>query len=556
MCAAVILFSAGEAYGQTESVIFPSREITTKKAFDEIARQTQYQLTVNWSVLNADRSTLLSGNVLSVSDLLRQVLSGTGYTWEVSGKQIFFKAEPARAPQRQGMLSAAAAADASRPATSAIADPNFNTSRLRMVRDPYAPDGGRTPDIRAGRRTGHWSSTGSDGESIEIVMVNFRVGKSLLERDFMNNAYSLGILDRTFSDHTLAADMDYVTITAASSPEGNTEQNEKLADDRAMAIKSYIMWKHPHLDRTRILTYSVGEDWSGLKKMVEDDVATPGRYEVLDLLNSSVATDVKKSRLRTIDNGRAYAYIAKNMLPYLRGGAACMIYYKSDNTSPEPEIVTVVSEPEIQYVDRVRVDTVFIDRERVVEIPAEASSAGKPYYLGLKTNLLYDAVLLPNLAVEFSLPRRWSIEVEGMWSWWNTNSGKHYYHRIQSGGLEVRKWLGRSDRTPLTGHYLGVYGMFGNYDVRFGDVGNLSEAGSWSAGISYGYAMPISRSFNLEFGIGIGYFGGDYKKYTYDSDNDRFPWQSDHTRSYFGPTKAKVSLIWLVGSGKNQKKKR
>lgn len=517
MCTIAVFVSVGAAYAQTGHVILAEREVTAAKALGQITHQTQYSLTVDWSILDAQRMTLLSGNVLTVGDLLRQVLSGTGCTYQVSGNHIIIVTGQ--------------------------------------------PDDAGLSDGGSDGRTGYWSSRRSDGESIEFVMLNFRVARSLLERAYMDNNYSLDALDRTLYDRRLAENVESITITAAASPEGNAKQNMKLAEDRAKAIRSYIMWKHPQFDRSRIVIHTLGEDWAGLRKMVANDGNVPSQREVLELLDSGISNDLKKKRLRIIANGRTYSYIAKNILPYLRGGAACMICYKGGEQDAGDEYgadATNMPPPEIRYVERVRVDTVYIERETVTEVIVEIPPKPQPkekkiYYLALKTNLLYDAVLLPNLALEFSLPRRWSIEVEGHWSWWNTNTGKHLFHRVQVGGAEVRKWLGPLDRTPFSGHYVGVYGMGGNYDVRLGNIGHLGEYGSWSVGLTYGFGLPVSRSFNFEFGVGLGYFGGEYKKYTYDPDNDRYPWQSDHRRNYFGITKAKVSLVWLVGTGKNRK---
>ncbi|MDR1503209.1 MAG: DUF3575 domain-containing protein [Prevotella sp.] len=174
------------------------------------------------------------------------------------------------------------------------------------------------------------------------------------------------------------------------------------------------------------------------------------------------------------------------------------------------------------------------------------------YRFAVKTNLLYDIALLPNIAIEFPLGQHWSMEIEGQWSWWNTKITHNNCWRIQSVGLETRKWLGDKSLAPLTGHYLGIYGMAGTYDVKFqGKNGYLSDM-SYSAGVSYGYSLPVSHRFSFEFGIAVGYFGGKYKVYDqYNSQNGIFPLTEKKNMHYFGPTKAKVSLVWIIGGGKN-----
>jgi hypothetical protein len=184
----------------------------------------------------------------------------------------------------------------------------------------------------------------------------------------------------------------------------------------------------------------------------------------------------------------------------------------------------------------------------------------KPVYVALKTNLLYDAALLPNLSLEWYMGKNWSLVAEGNWSWWTFDRSieNWWYHRIQAGGIELRKWVKSS--YPLQGHALGVYTMMGNYDVRFFTKdeytkGELSYQ-SWSAGLSYAYSFPIARKFNLELDLAIGYVGGRYYKYDYSLTYDHWAQRARYNRHYIGPTRAGVSLVWLMGAGNEKKTKR
>lgn len=398
--------------------------------------------------------------------------------------------------------------------------------------------------------------------SSEPVILHFRVGSSLLEKDFMNNGRSLEILRRTLSNHDFIENVKNVAITATASPEGSIVGNELLARNRALSLKKYLLQNYPFLQDDNVNTYPAGENWSGLKKMVLDDPNVPHRDEVLRIIDLPIGVEQKKVNLQQVE-GDAYGYIIRNIYPQLRGVVACMIYYNKTNSKPVVIYDTIRVADQPRVIEIVRVDTVYIEKHTVAT--GEMSSGTgreskgvdkkKIRYIAVKTNMLYDAVLLPNVAVEFALPKRWSIEIEGMWSWWNTEDSKRNFHRIQLAGLEVRKWLGSKSKTPLTGHYLGLYGMGGTYDVRFRSISYLCD-GTYSFGLSYGYALPIAKRLNLEFGIGVGYWGGEYKKYTFDPEYNRYPWQSTHQRSYFGPTKAKISLVWLIGSGVNVNKKK
>jgi Protein of unknown function (DUF3575). len=208
-----------------------------------------------------------------------------------------------------------------------------------------------------------------------------------------------------------------------------------------------------------------------------------------------------------------------------------------------------------KYVSR---DTMFL-RNSIVAINTFNQTQRKPVYIALKNNLLYDVVLLPNLAVEVYLGGKWSLAVNGNLSWWKFNEPvqNEWFHRIQTVGAELRYWF--DSPFPLHGHAIGLYGMTGNYDLRL-FPGNENSNGwlsnrSWSTGLSYAYSVPISCYFNMEFGISFGYVGGKYYKYNYCLDDEWWAQQQEKNRHYFGPTKAGISLVWLIGSGNSRKKR-
>jgi Protein of unknown function (DUF3575). len=214
--------------------------------------------------------------------------------------------------------------------------------------------------------------------------------------------------------------------------------------------------------------------------------------------------------------------------------------------------------PEVVKNDTVFVERIIYDCPPIIPPPLPVP---KPFYIAVKNNMLFDMALLPNLAIEipFGKNYRWSAEVEGHWSWWDSGADKYHFHRIQMAGVELRRWFANKTGNPLNGWYAGVYGYGGTYDLRLftnddDDKGYLSDW-SYSAGLSIGYAKPIAGRLNLEFGLAVGYLGGKYKKYDVsDCRDNTFPWLSTHNRNYFGLTKAKVSLVWLIGSGTNKRK--
>ena len=196
-----------------------------------------------------------------------------------------------------------------------------------------------------------------------------------------------------------------------------------------------------------------------------------------------------------------------------------------------------------------------------IQVPVPMDNVPKPFYMGLKTNLLYDALLVPNVGVEFYLGKNWTVGANWMYSWWSRDR-KHRYWRMYGGEMAVRKYFGgAAERKPLTGHHLGVYGQIFTYDFETGGHGymggkpggTLWDKMNYAAGIEYGYSLPVARRLNLDFVIGLGYWGGTY--YEYLPMDNHYVWQATRQRHWFGPTKAEISFVWLLGRGNyNQKK--
>ena len=179
-----------------------------------------------------------------------------------------------------------------------------------------------------------------------------------------------------------------------------------------------------------------------------------------------------------------------------------------------------------------------------------ASATGKAQNLALKTNLLYDAVLIPNIGVEVSLGKQWTASADWFYTWFSSDN-RHRYWQGYGGYLTVRRYFANHSTfhiphsTLPTGHHLGAYVLGLTYDVEWGGRGYQADHFGFGAGLEYGYALPISNRLLLDFSIGIGFQDGEYKEY--EPQGNRYVWQATRQRHWFGPTKAEVTLKWLLG---------
>ncbi len=179
--------------------------------------------------------------------------------------------------------------------------------------------------------------------------------------------------------------------------------------------------------------------------------------------------------------------------------------------------------------------------------------------LALKTNLLFDVVTVLNAELEVPIKNNWSIAAEGLFPWWVTKDNGNAL-QINAGFLEGRYWFGSKEKRAkipvLTGWFAGVYAGGGLYDLQLKNNGYQGEF-FLAAGVSGGWAHTINKSGSLrmEYSVGVGYLKTNYRYYEGREDNRYLVWQSDGRYSWLGPTKAKVSLVWLISNKKGGRKR-
>ncbi len=194
-----------------------------------------------------------------------------------------------------------------------------------------------------------------------------------------------------------------------------------------------------------------------------------------------------------------------------------------------------------------------MDRERIVL--QEPEPERHPLF-ALKTNLLFDIASAINIEVEVPIGGRWSAAGEWVFPWW-LHEKEQYALQTGNGNLEVKYWLGeRNGRKQLTGWFAGLYGGAGYYDLEWKTRGWQGEF--WHTGLSGGYAHTLGRSGNwrMEYTLGLGYMGTGYREYVPKMGGDN-EWhlmrRGRGHRDWIGPTRAKVSLVWMLDHGKRNK---
>jgi len=253
--------------------------------------------------------------------------------------------------------------------------------------------------------------------------------------------------------------------------------------------------------------------------------------------------------IRSVIFGKSFA-LTRKFLCVNEGFPAFIMIFLCFVFHPSIQAQNQVQPGEFTFENNLVHDTIFI-RDSVIIDNTLAQSSNKQLYIAVKNNLLYDILLLPNLAAEVYLGKQWSLAINGNWSWWTLHkqAKTEWSHRIQTAGAEVRYWI--NSPAPLHGHALGIYTTIGNYDVRLFPKDEFSKGWlsnlSWTTGLSYAYSMPITSHLNLEFGVAGGYAGGQYHEYDFCPEHEWWAQRTTKNRHYFGLTHVGVSLVWLIG---------
>ena len=364
----------------------------------------------------------------------------------------------------------------------------------------------------------------------EAWYIHFKRGISNLELNYNGNDISLQqcinrvheILDK--KEYTI----DHVRITGFASPEGPLSLNQRLSAERAESLKAYLISKSG-LPEEMFEVVAGGENWDELRVLVEkSDIKE--KENVLDIIKNTPEGVDPEIALKKLPNN-TYRYLLNTFYPKLRSASSVQVLKSI------PVVVVPVIKKEVQIVE---IDTVKPAPQKPV-IAEPVPCGCEPPFLAIKTNLAYWAtVITPNIEIEAFFAKQYSVSVEGVYRWLHDPKAKGINFHVAYISPEIRRYM-RNDET-YQGAYWGVYGLYGEYDIKLGSTGR--QGNTKGLGISYGYIFKFNRFDCLYFDLGIsaGYSRLSYDKYSwYDPCN---PYVQHRGRNYWGPTKLKASLVW------------
>ena len=248
----------------------------------------------------------------------------------------------------------------------------------------------------------------------DSVRIYFKQGKIELVPTLRENRSALNRITDTM--RITGADSAYhlrkILVEGGASPEGSVKFNRWLSEKRAKALFDYLSHYGELPDSLKTTRY-LGRDWNGLIRLVENDLQLPYKEETLSMLRQ-IASEQKSGaqaeerhlqKIQKLRGGTPYLYMYRKYFPLLRSSKLHLWYEKVHRSEiPKPENLN----SEIQKSDTTA--AAFIPPADTICAPDTQSIASqrirKPFYMDIRTNMLYDALLIPNIGVEMYLGKK------------------------------------------------------------------------------------------------------------------------------------------------------
>jgi outer membrane protein OmpA-like peptidoglycan-associated protein len=182
---------------------------------------------------------------------------------------------------------------------------------------------------------GQWAEQQAIEDTREgSISVYFRQGSRAVERNFADNNRNLVELISAVRAIATAKDTRIAKIVIAgfTSPEGSTTLNQRLAHDRAVAVKQFLV-ANSTVDPETIQIYNGGVDWVGLSELAQKSDLY-NKQRIVEIIQYTPVWDAyrkigRHGELMRLDGGTQYRYMTKEFFPKLRQAAYIRVYYEN-----------------------------------------------------------------------------------------------------------------------------------------------------------------------------------------------------------------------------------
>ena len=153
--------------------------------------------------------------------------------------------------------------------------------------------------------------------------------------------------------------------------------------------------------------------------------------------------------------------------------------------------------------------------------------------LAIKTNLISDVVLAPNIGVELIASNNISVCLNGSVRPWDAPFDKMRFTMINP---QLKYWFQR----PLCRLYTGIDFLYIDNDIKIKDTGYKGDAKGIV--LLVGYSWILSNQLNFEVGLGLG--GLYVNQYKYKGEKGEF--EPNQQKWLLSPTSCSVSFVYII----------
>lgn len=251
-------------------------------------------------------------------------------------------------------------------------------------------------------------------ERKDSVQVLFPQSEATLNSDFLNTRV---VLDSIAASLSLPQNAGRpIIVSGTTAPEGSADVNEELARQRAESVAVFL--RNEGLVDSLITINTESYDWGGLKTLVESATDMAGRDEVVQLLDSVSlygSDEEVLNRLKALNGGTPYLYIAENLFPRMQSVWLQMVggewmgtgsYAIPIDVQDEQETLPVAAQPEtVEETTAEASEPVAVasdEEQPVAAVPAEQAS--EPEGVAADRKKAEPAVAAPAMAQPVAAP--------------------------------------------------------------------------------------------------------------------------------------------------------
>lgn len=359
----------------------------------------------------------------------------------------------------------------------------------------------------------------------DTLSIYFPKGGSILDKEFAYNGERADIFIKKAQRVIEGKDgvAESIRFEVSCSPEGNRETNERLLQERAKNVRAWIE-EELDIDNIACEIYYEERHWSELYAFVDSEfgIETPDRQKYLNVLARAEREKLGPGEVSALMGSDAWEYLNEAYFPELRRFRIILFIGVQ---MPELEIDDTDLNREITDNVHEQFNTLSDSLEMVETIPYSEPAALRRRPVFVKTNAVGLAMLVGNVAAEFALSDRFSLNIPVYYSgmdWF----GIETKFRTLAFQPELRYNFGvKGGDSYAVGLYLGAHAGLAWYNFAFGGDWRYQDHDgrnpAYGGGLSLGYRMPLGRrvpGLGLEFNLGAGVYSLNYDKFYNEAD--------------------------------------